>query len=121
MFEARCANESDQRSKYPGVNCNDYSVALVRVEQLVPFPADKILEVVARYPNAEIVWCQEEPKNMGAWTFMYFHLRSLLKKERGSSWEPRYIGRPTSASPATGSTEKHEAEHLQILKEAFEK
>jgi 2-oxoglutarate dehydrogenase E1 component len=59
LFEARCANESDQRSKYPNVNCNDYTVALVRVEQLVPFPADKILEVAKRYPNAEIVWCQE--------------------------------------------------------------
>jgi pyruvate/2-oxoacid:ferredoxin oxidoreductase alpha subunit len=41
------------------VNCNDYTVALVRVEQLVPFPADKILEIAKRYPNAEIVWCQE--------------------------------------------------------------
>lgn len=90
-------------------------VALIRVEQLYPFPASAIREAFASYPNAkEIVWCQEEPENMGAWTFMRPHLESL-----GSNLPIRYVGRRASASPATGFFAVHELEQKQLVAEAL--
>ncbi|HEX5316925.1 MAG TPA: 2-oxoglutarate dehydrogenase E1 component, partial [Candidatus Kapabacteria bacterium] len=89
--------------------------ALIRVEQLYPFPASAIREAFASYPNAkEIVWCQEEPENMGAWTFMRPHLESL-----GSNLPIRYVGRRASASPATGFFAVHELEQKQLVAEAL--
>src|SRR3989441_5049558 len=91
-------------------------VAIVRVEQFYPFPKQRVQEIIAEYPNAaELVWCQEEPKNMGGWTFMESRLENLLSRcER-----PRYIGRDASASPATGSYAVHTQEQERLVKEAL--
>jgi 2-oxoglutarate decarboxylase len=94
----------------------DSRVAIVRCEQFYPFPLAALTKVLAGYPNAkELVWCQEEPKNMGAWTFMESRLENLLSRcER-----PRYVGREASASPATGSYAVHQQEQERLVKEAL--
>jgi 2-oxoglutarate dehydrogenase E1 component len=92
-------------------------VALVRVEQLYPFPAEEISGILGQYPNVkEIAWLQEEPRNMGAWFYMEPRLRSLLPA--GS--EVRYIGRPERASPAEGYPDVHNKEQERIVTEAFQ-
>ncbi|HEX9014867.1 MAG TPA: multifunctional oxoglutarate decarboxylase/oxoglutarate dehydrogenase thiamine pyrophosphate-binding subunit/dihydrolipoyllysine-residue succinyltransferase subunit [Chloroflexota bacterium] len=90
-------------------------LALVRIEQLYPFPADAVRAVVRRYPNAGLVWLQEEPKNMGAWLFMHGQLRECL----GGDTNVRYVGRAAAASPATGSLKLHQQHQEAILKEAL--
>ena len=94
----------------------DGRVAIVRCEQFYPFPQQSLTEILAGYPNArELVWCQEEPKNMGGWTFMESRLENLLPRcER-----PRYIGREASASPATGSYAVHTQEQQHLVNEAL--
>jgi 2-oxoglutarate dehydrogenase E1 component len=93
------------------------AVALVRLEQFYPFPSSALKQIVAAYPNVkEIVWCQEEPQNMGGWTFVRPRLESL-----GLNFPIRYIGRIPSASPATGSYAVHEAEQKLIFEEVFGK
>jgi 2-oxoglutarate dehydrogenase E1 component len=90
------------------------SVAIIRVEQLAPFQHTAIRQAVERYPNAdEIVWLQEEPQNMGAWTYMEPRLRGLLDRE------VRYIGRPERASPAEGAAQLHAMEQARIVAAAF--
>jgi multifunctional 2-oxoglutarate metabolism enzyme len=91
-------------------------VAIVRLEQFYPFPLTSIREVLARYENAgELVWAQEEPQNMGGWTFMQERLENLLP----SCERPRYVGRAASASPATGSYTIHQKEQAQLVAEAL--
>jgi 2-oxoglutarate dehydrogenase E1 component len=91
-------------------------VAIIRLEQFYPFPLRSLTAAIARYPNAdELVWCQEEPKNMGGWTFMESRLENLLPRcER-----PRYIGRDASASPAIGSYAVHLQEQERLVKAAL--
>src|SRR6185295_3587062 len=91
-------------------------VAVVRMEQLYPFPLQAIREMLAKYPNAgELVWAQEEPQNMGGWTFVQERLENLLPNcER-----PRYVGRSASASPATGSYSIHQKEQADLINEAL--
>jgi 2-oxoglutarate dehydrogenase E1 component len=92
------------------------NVALARVELLYPFPEDRIREVVERYPNLEeVVWVQEEPKNMGAWTYMEPRLRDLL----GGDVPLRYLGKPARPNPAQGSSRFHKQEHAEIIQRAF--
>ncbi len=92
-------------------------VALVRVEQLYPFAAEQAAEILARYaPAAEVVWAQEEPRNMGAWRVMRECIEPLL---RATGREVRYVGRPESASPATGSAKRHRQEAEEIVAEAL--
>jgi len=91
-------------------------VAIVRLEQFYPFPLTSIREVLARYENArELVWAQEEPQNMGGWTFMQERLENLLP----SCQRPRYVGRASSASPATGSYTIHQKEQSQLVADAL--
>ncbi|HEY1281578.1 MAG TPA: multifunctional oxoglutarate decarboxylase/oxoglutarate dehydrogenase thiamine pyrophosphate-binding subunit/dihydrolipoyllysine-residue succinyltransferase subunit [Acidimicrobiales bacterium] len=91
-------------------------VAIVRVEQLFPFPQEQLLHIVNRYPNAkELVWLQEEPENMGAWRFM-FH-QSHPMEERGYSLA--VVARVESGSPATGSATIHEQELADLMDETF--
>ena len=91
--------------------------ALVRVEQLYPFAATQARDILARYSEtAEVVWAQEEPRNMGAWRFMREQLQPLLDPTRR---ELRYIGRPESASPATGSGRRHQQEQAEIVNDAL--
>lgn len=93
-------------------------VAIVRIEQLAPFPFDHVAQQGALYKNAEIMWAQEEPMNMGAWYFAYHHIRSALKAERGN-FEPLYAGRPSSASPATGSAKTHKRQLANLVDAAM--
>jgi len=95
-------------------NAND--VALIRLEQFYPFPERMIKEIAATYPNAkEIVWTQEEPMNMGGWTFV----EPRLNKAIGNISQARFIGRQASASPATGFFTVHELEQKQIVKDSI--
>ncbi|MFN0126061.1 MAG: 2-oxoglutarate dehydrogenase E1 component [Verrucomicrobiales bacterium] len=92
------------------------NVALIRLEQIYPFHADRIAEIVAHYPraNKKWVWCQEEPLNMGAWGFVYPRLEKL---SRGAN--VRYAGRDRSASTAAGSKAVHTREQQRLVEEAF--
>ena len=77
-------------------------VAIVRVEQISPFPFDKVAEEMARYSNAELVWAQEEPKNMGCWTYVQDRMMTATRILNKSEVRPAYVGRQTEASPAVG-------------------
>ncbi len=96
-------------------------VYLIRVEQLFPYPRTAIAEELKRFKNAEMVWCQEEPKNMGAWTFINPFIEDSLIALKAKHTRPRYIGRPASASTATGIASKHKAEQKAVLDAAFSK
>jgi multifunctional 2-oxoglutarate metabolism enzyme len=91
-------------------------VAIVRLEQLYPFPLTAIKEAMAKYPNAaELIWCQEEPRNMGAWTFMEGKFEDLVP----GGDRLRYIGRAESPSPATGSYAVHMKEQERLVSAAL--
>jgi 2-oxoglutarate dehydrogenase E1 component len=97
-------------------NEKELPVAIVRVEQFYPYPGDQIIEILERYPNAsEVYWVQEEPVNMGAWTFIQPRLLSALPDRMRLD----HIARFESASPATGSTKVHEQEQQELLDSAF--
>jgi 2-oxoglutarate dehydrogenase E1 component len=92
-------------------------VALVRVEQLYPFATDQARDILARYAGtAEVAWAQEEPRNMGPWRFMRECLQPLLDPTHR---EIHYVGRPESASPATGSGKRHQQEQAEIANDAL--
>jgi len=92
------------------------AVAVVRVEQLNPWPEMLVLDTVSRYANAsEVVWLQEEPENMGAWTFVHGRLHRLLRDDHVL----RHVSRPESASPASGSQTVHQREQADLLSRAF--
>jgi 2-oxoglutarate decarboxylase len=91
-------------------------VAVVRIEQLYPFPQERLLEVLGRYPNArDLVWLQEEPENMGPWNFV--EARTWRIKERG--YDLRHVARVESGSPATGSKTVHDQELADLMDETF--
>ncbi len=91
--------------------------AIGRIELLYPFPEGRVREMIEGYPNLrEIIWVQEEPKNMGAWTFVEPRLRELTGGEMPIS----YVGKPARPSPAQGSARFHKEEHAQIIRSAFE-
>jgi 2-oxoglutarate dehydrogenase E1 component len=92
---------------------------LLRIEQLYPFPAKGLISVLARFKNAEIVWCQEEPRNMGAWFFVEPYLEWVLTQVGGKAKRARYAGRPASASTAAGTMSKHLAQLKAFLDEAY--
>ncbi|MDJ0512386.1 MAG: 2-oxoglutarate dehydrogenase E1 component [Methyloceanibacter sp.] len=94
-------------------------VYLLRMEQLYPFPARALIQELGRFKQAEIVWCQEEPKNMGAWTFVEPNLSWVLEHIDAKSKRPRYAGRPSSAATATGLMSKHVRELKALLNEAL--
>jgi 2-oxoglutarate dehydrogenase E1 component len=94
-------------------------VYLLRVEQLYPVPVKSLAHELARFKGAEVVWCQEEPKNMGAWSFIEPYLEWVLKTARSKAERPRYAGRPASAATATGLMSKHLAQLQALLDEAL--
>lgn len=94
-------------------------VYLLRVEQLYPFPAKSLANELARFKKADVVWCQEEPKNMGSWTFVEPYLEWVLDHSGAKVKRPRYAGRPASASTAVGQMSKHLAQLQAFLDEAF--
>jgi 2-oxoglutarate dehydrogenase E1 component len=93
-------------------------IQLIRIEQLYPFPENALAQELARFPKAEIVWCQEEPRNQGAWTFAAPHIEETIGKLGGTA-RPRYVGRAASASTATGQMSQHNAELAAFLNEAL--
>jgi 2-oxoglutarate dehydrogenase E1 component len=94
-------------------------VYILRVEQLYPFSARALIHELGRCKNADIVWCQEEPKNMGAWTFIEPNLTWVLDHVTPAGRRPRYAGRPSSASTATGLLSKHIHEQKTLVDDAL--
>jgi 2-oxoglutarate dehydrogenase E1 component len=88
-------------------------VALVRVEQYYPLPLRELVSVIGQYPDAELVWVQEEPENQGAWPFICLELLRLNKRPVS------VVSRPASASPATGSSKRSAQEQADILERAL--
>ncbi|MGV3578564.1 2-oxoglutarate dehydrogenase E1 component [Brevundimonas sp.] len=104
----------DAREK-KGVN----DVYILRLEQFYPWPIKSLSAELARFPNAELVWCQEEPKNMGGWTFVDPWIELTLEKLSVKSKRARYVGRPASASTAAGLMSRHLKELEAFTSEAF--
>lgn len=95
-------------------------VAILRVEQLYPFPIKTLTAELARYPNAEVVWCQEEPENMGSWRFIDRRIEALLVAvPKMKANRPSYVGRAEAASTATGVMKRHIAEQAKLVDEAL--
>jgi 2-oxoglutarate dehydrogenase E1 component len=90
-------------------------VTILRLEQLAPFPKTLMREQLERFPNADVVWCQEEPQNMGAWTFVGPRIESIMKRLDGPSKRPKYAGRHEAASAATGTNRVHVAEQAELV------
>ena len=90
-------------------------VAFLRMEQLYPFPRKALTEQLARYPNAEIVWCQEEPKNMGAWNFVDSRIEQVLLELGSQCRRPIYVGREEAAAPATGLLRRHVEQQNRLI------
>ena len=91
----------------------------LRLEQIAPFPREPLMEELAKYPKAEIVWCQEEPKNMGAWTYVAPRIEDLLAEMKHASKRLRYAGRPEAASTASGYNRVHVQEQQAVVNEAL--
>jgi len=106
LFEARAAAGIDD-------------VYLLRVEQYYPFPARSLISELGRFANAEVVWAQEEPKNMGAWSFMEPNLEWVLQHLELAAKRPAYAGRPGSAATATGLLSRHNQEQKALLEQAL--
>ena len=94
-------------------------VALIRLEQLYPFPKEELKAELKKYKNAEIIWCQEEPKNMGAWKFVDDLIEETLIETKHKSNRPKYVGRIACASPATGYGSYHSREQKALIDEAL--
>ncbi|WP_292289328.1 2-oxoglutarate dehydrogenase E1 component [Marivita sp.] len=94
-------------------------IYILRFEQFYPFPAISAVKELERFPNAEMIWCQEEPKNQGGWTFMEPNLEWVLGRINAKYPRPRYVGRATSASPATGLASQHKAQQAALVNDAL--
>jgi len=94
-------------------------IYLLRVEQLYPFPAKALIAELGRFRRADVVWCQEEPKNMGAWMFVEPYLEWVLDGIGAASRRPRYVGRSAAAATATGLMAKHTAQLNAFVDEAL--
>jgi 2-oxoglutarate dehydrogenase E1 component len=94
-------------------------IYLLRIEQLYPFPTKALMTELSRFKQAEIVWCQEEPRNMGAWFFVDTFIEWVLNQISAKNRRPRYAGRPAMAATATGLMSKHQAQLKALLEEAL--
>ena len=95
-------------------------VVLLRIEQLYPFPAKSLVKSIKPYAkNAEFIWCQEEPKNMGAWSHVRDYIQWTLDFIKANNKNVSYIGRAPAASPATGYAKRHVAQQKEILEKVF--
>ncbi len=90
-------------------------VVFVRIEQLYPFPAKTLANVLKRYSNSKFIWCQEEPKNMGAWNTVRNYIDRTLEIINLKDINVKYVGRKASSSTATGNANKHLAQQKEIL------
>ena len=96
------------------------NIKLLRIEQIYPFPTSTLKNELEKTPDAEVVWCQEEPKNMGAWFFVDRKIEETLTLFKSKFKRPKYIGRDEAASPATGSYARHNEEQENIVKKSLE-
>ncbi|SMX31130.1 2-oxoglutarate dehydrogenase E1 component [Actibacterium lipolyticum] len=94
-------------------------IYLLRLEQFYPFPAISLVKELERFKGAEVVWCQEEPKNQGAWTFVEPNIEWVLTRIKAKHKRPRFVGRNASASPATGLASMHKAQQTALVNEAL--
>ena len=106
LLEAREAEETD-------------NVALVRIEQLAPFPGPSLKAELEKYPGAEVVWCQEEPRNMGAWTYVDPRIEALLPDLGMANARAAFVGRDASASTAAGTLDTHRREQAALAARAL--
>ncbi|NSX55055.1 2-oxoglutarate dehydrogenase E1 component [Parasulfitobacter algicola] len=94
-------------------------IYLLRVEQFYPFPAMSVVKELERFKGAEMVWCQEEPKNQGAWSFIEPNIEWVLGRINAKHGRPAYVGRAASASPATGLASQHKAQQKALVDDAL--
>jgi 2-oxoglutarate dehydrogenase E1 component len=94
-------------------------VYLLRLEQFYPFPAQSMVKELERFKGADIVWCQEEPKNQGYWTYVEPNIEWVLTRIKAKNSRPRYVGRHASASPATGLASRHKTEQEALITDAL--
>ncbi len=94
-------------------------VAILRLEQIFPFPEQTLAAALKPYINADVVWCQEEPANMGAWSFVDRRIERVLAANGGRATRPSYAGRVDAASPATGLAKVHAAEQMALVRDAL--
>jgi len=92
---------------------------LLRVEQFYPFPALSLVKELERFKGAHMVWCQEEPKNQGAWSFIEPNIEWVLTRIKAEKTRPVYAGRPAAASPATGLASQHKAQQAALVNAAL--
>ncbi|MEZ0226663.1 MAG: 2-oxoglutarate dehydrogenase E1 component [Alphaproteobacteria bacterium] len=95
------------------------NIALVRLEQFYPFPEKPLSDQLAKYPHADVIWCQEEPENQGAWWYLDRRIEGVLKSIKHKAARPSYVGRPNAAAPATGSLKTHNKEQEALLNAAL--
>ncbi len=94
-------------------------VCVLRLEQLYPFPTTPLADDLSRFPNAEVIWCQEEPKNMGSWLYAAPWIEEVMGELNMPAGRPKYAGRPAAASPATGLFSRHVAEQKKLIAQAL--
>ena len=95
------------------------NIKILRLEQIYPFPHRTLKEELSKTPDAEVVWCQEEPKNMGSWFFVDRKIEDVLMSYKGKFLRPTYAGREEAASPATGSLSRHNKEQADLVNQAL--
>ncbi len=98
---------------------NLWDVEIIRVEQLYPFPSRAVTEVLEQTPNATMVWCQEEPRNMGGWTFVRDFIEEAMQTAGAKQQRLIYAGRDAAASPATGTLGRHKREQAHLVEDAL--
>jgi 2-oxoglutarate dehydrogenase E1 component len=94
-------------------------IYLMRVEQFYPFPAQSMVKELKRFPTADYVWCQEEPKNQGGWSFMEPNIEWVLTRIKAKHTRPHYVGRSAAASPATGLASAHKQQQSSLVNDAL--
>jgi len=94
-------------------------VHFLRMEQIYPFPTDALTMELEPYKHCHIVWCQEEPRNMGAWGFVADFIEDIARDFDAKHPRPRYAGRPSAASPATGLASRHKLEQARLIDDAL--
>ncbi len=100
---------------------NNDKVVFIRIEQLYPFPAKTLAKILKKYKNAEFLWCQEEPKNMGAWNTVRNYIDRTMEIIELKNIKVKYVGRNASSTTATGNFNKHLAEQKKILEKVVGK
>ena len=96
-----------------------YNIRILRLEQIYPFPKNSLQKFLSKTPQAEVIWCQEEPENMGSWSFIDRRLEAVLVNSNCKYNRPIYAGRPEAASPATGTMSRHLREQKLLVNQAL--